>query len=160
MSGKNVTVSLAGSILKFIIFIAIIVFVFRLATTAYDFGYRVFTEEPMSNPPGVEISVAITDDMSTMDIGKMLENQGLIRDAKLFFIQEKVSEYKDKIVPGTYTLNTSMTAEEMLAVIGGTVEETTEENIGDSQTLTDPTEEGGAPEAESEELITEESAEE
>ena len=160
MSGKNVTVSLAGSIVKIVIFIAIVVLVFRLATTAYDFGYRVFTEEPMSNPPGLEISVAITDDMSTMDIGKMLENQGLIRDAKLFFVQEKVSEYKDKINPGTYTLNTSMTAEEMLAVIGGTVEETTEEYTGDSEPLTDPTQEGGAAEVETEELVTDESSEE
>ncbi len=122
MSGKNVTVSIAGSIIRFAVLAVIIAFAFRFATTAYDFGYRVFAEPAMSGEPGTDISVAITDDMNTMDIGKMLEKQGLISDAKLFYIQEKVSEYKDMIQPGVYVLNTSMTAEEMLAVMGASEE--------------------------------------
>ena len=127
MSGKNVTVSIAGSIIRFAILAVIIAFAFRFATAAYDFGYRVFAEPAMSGEPGVDISVAITDDMSTMEIGKLLEDQGLIADAKLFYVQEKVSEYKDMIRPGVYVLNTSMTSEEMLAIMGVTAESTTEE---------------------------------
>ncbi|MDD2970637.1 MAG: endolytic transglycosylase MltG [Lachnospiraceae bacterium] len=162
MSGRNVTVSLAGSIVRIGILAAVVIFVIRLSTVAYDFGYRVFTEEPVSNPPGLDISVAITDDMSTMDIGKMLEKQGLIQDAKLFYIQEKVSEYKDQIKPGTYTLSTSMTAEEMMAVLASADEESTAEEDygGNSESMKDATEEGGASESMTEEAYTEGMSEE
>ena len=50
-----------------------------------------------------------------MDVAKTLENRGLIGDARVFFLQEMLSEYRGKIQPGVYTLNTSMTAEKMLA---------------------------------------------
>lgn len=137
MSGKNITVSIAGSIIRFAVLAVIVAFAFRFATAAYDFGYRVFAEPAMSSEPGVDISVAITDDMSTMDVGELLEDQGLIADAKLFYVQEKVSEYKGMIQPGIYVLNTSMTAEEMLAIMGATAEEATEEYDGNADSPAD-----------------------
>ncbi len=136
MSGKNVTVGIAGSIIRFAVLAVIIAFAYRFAIAAYDFGYRVFAEPAMSSEPGVDISVAITDDMSVMDIGELLQDQGLIADAKLFYIQEKVSEYKDMIRPGIYVLNTSMTAEEMLAVMGAAAEEN-EGNIDNPADMAD-----------------------
>ena len=68
-----------------------------MAIGAYEFGYRVFAEPAMSEEPGITISVSITEDMDTMAVGKLLESKGLIRDARLFYVQEIVSEYKDKI---------------------------------------------------------------
>ena len=57
-----------------------------------------------------------------------LEEYGLIRNQNLFYAQYMVSEYKDKFVPGNYDLNTSMTAEEMMAVMSpGADEEEAEE---------------------------------
>ena len=53
------------------------------------------------------------------DLGKMLEEKGLIRDPKLFFVQKKCSVYDNDIQPGFYTLNTSMTADDMFAIIAG-----------------------------------------
>lgn len=139
MRGKNITVSIASSIIRIAVLAVIIVFAFRLATAAYDFGYRVFAEPAMSSEPGVDIRVAVTDDMSTMDIGKLLESQGLIADANLFYVQEKVSEYKDQIQSGIYVLNTSMTAEEMLAILGATVDEKIEEYDAGEKSPTDTT---------------------
>lgn len=137
MSGKNITAGIASFIIRIAVLAVIIVFAFRLATTAYDFGYRVFTEPAMSSEPGVDIRVSITDDMSTMDIGKLLENQGLIADTNLFYVQEKVSEYKNQIQPGNYVLNTSMTAEEMLAIMGATADKTTEAYDASEESPTD-----------------------
>ena len=57
----------------------------------------------------------------------MLEAEGLIRDSKLFFAQLKLSAYSGKLLPGTYTLNTSMTGKEMIAVMGTGAEESTEQ---------------------------------
>ena len=46
----------------------------------------------------------------------MLVQRGLIRDAKLFVIQEKLSGLEEGLRPGTYDLNTAMTVEEMLEI--------------------------------------------
>ena len=64
--------------------------------------------------------------MSGSDIGSMLEDKGLIRDGKLFAVQLKLSAYSKKIKPGVYTLNTSMTAKEMMEVMSPVPEKDTE----------------------------------
>jgi UPF0755 protein len=75
------------------------------------------------------ISVIVEKGDSVTDVGKMLEEKGLIRDAKLFTIQEFLSEHHGKIQPGIYDLSTSMTSQEMLAVMAA---DSTEED-SDSQ---------------------------
>ena len=89
---------------------------------AYDFGYRVFTEPAMSEEPGEDVLVQIKDGMSAMEIGEMLEEKGLIRDKNLFFFQLKLSAYSKRMIPGVYTLNTSMTAKDMMVEISETAE--------------------------------------
>ncbi len=122
---------IVGSILDTIIKLAIIIFlammIYRGALIAYDYGYRVFTEAPVSVGEGRIISVEVKADMSSRDLGEMLQRKGLIRDSRIFFIQEFLSEYRGKEVPGIYDLSTAMTAEEMLAVMCATGEETEEE---------------------------------
>ena len=55
------------------------------------------------------------------EIGVLLESKGLIKDGTLFYLQNILSKYKGDLKAGTYTLNTSMTTEEMMAVISGEV---------------------------------------
>ena len=57
------------------------------------------------------------------EIGANLEKNGLIRDAALFRIQEMLSAYKDEMKPGTYELSTSMTTDEMMAIMSMGAEE-------------------------------------
>ena len=104
-------VSISFSVL--VILLVLIGFV-KVGTYCYDFGYRIFTEEAIDEEPGRDIVIQITDDMSGMDIAKELENKGLIQDARLFYVQLKVSAYSKKINPGVYTLNTSMQARDMM----------------------------------------------
>ena len=66
---------------------------------------------------GKDRLVQVKDSMSEMEIAEMLEEKGLIRDRFLFVLQLKVSGYSGKLKAGPYTLNTSMTAEEMLQVM-------------------------------------------
>ena len=61
--------------------------------------------------------MAITEGMSASEIGHLLENKGLIRDAKLFVLQYYLSEYRKDVRPGVFELNTSMTVEEMMAAM-------------------------------------------
>ena len=88
-----------------------------VAVVAYDFGYRVFTEPPMEEVPGEKVVVVITEDMDGTEIGKVLKDNGLVRDENLFALQLALSAYKNRIVPGEYTLNTAMTAKEMMVVM-------------------------------------------
>jgi len=88
-----------------------------VAMVAYDFGYRVFTEPAMEEEPGENVVVTIKSDMDGNEIGKVLKDNGLVRDENLFALQLALSAYKDRIVPGEYTLNTSMTAKEMMVVM-------------------------------------------
>ena len=104
---------------SFSILILLVIFigVFRATSTCYEFGYRIFTEKPMSKEPGTDIVVELDAKDSAFDVGKMLEAKGLIRDASLYVAQYYLSAYKGDLIPGTYTLNTSMTTKEMLIVM-------------------------------------------
>ena len=89
----------------------------RFAGEAYEFGYKIFTEEPVSTAPGLDITVTIPKGSNAYDIGKLLEERGVIRDARVFFVQELISDYRGKLSAGTYTLNTSWDIEDLLAVL-------------------------------------------
>lgn len=117
MSIKEIIGSTVQIIVKVVLFAIIIMYIFRAAVAVYDYGYRVFTEEAISTGEGRIISVSIEGGQSALDVGKMLEEKGLIRDGRLFMIQELLSENHGNIQPGVYDLNTSMTAQEMLDVI-------------------------------------------
>ena len=117
-------VSISFSVL--VILLVLIGFV-KVGTYCYDFGYRIFTEEAIDEEPGRDVVIQITDDMSGMDIAKELENKGLIQDARLFYVQLKVSAYSKKINPGVYTLNTSMQARDMMVVMSKEQEESSDQ---------------------------------
>lgn len=117
MNIKEVIGSTFELIVKAAFLIFAITYIIKVATSAYEYGYRVFTEEPVSQGEGRTISVSVEEPVSAKDVGKMLEERGLIRDANLFVIQELLSENHNKIQPGIYDLSTSMTAEEMMSVM-------------------------------------------
>ena len=127
MSTRQMVTAVISTILKVAVAVAAVVIIYKGAVIAYDYGYRVFKEEPVSEAPGIDINVEITAGKGTMQIGEILESKGLIRDAKLFYIQNLLSHYKDKLKPGAYVLNTSMTMEEMMEIMSAEPEETTED---------------------------------
>lgn len=116
-------VSISFSIL---VTLLVVVGLVELGSYCYDFGYRVFTETPIDKTPGTDIVVQVTADMSEHEIGKMLEEEGLVRDGTLFYAQLKLSAYSGELLPGTYTLNTSMTGKDMIVIMATEPEESTE----------------------------------
>ena len=87
---------------------------------------NLITETPIDKTPGTDVVVQVTADMSEHEIGKMLEEEGLVRDGTLFYAQLKLSAYSGELLPGTYTLNTSMTGKDMIVVMATEPEESTE----------------------------------
>ena len=117
MNSKEVVVSIFSTVFKVVLAIIIVMMVYKWSMTAYEYGQRIFNEPPMTAGEGRNVIVVVEEGDTAKKIGSMLEKNGLIRDASLFRIQEMLSAYKDEMKPGTYELNTSMTAEEMMQIM-------------------------------------------
>ncbi len=114
MKVRDIVLTVCETILKIAIVVIIAMFIYRGALLAYDYGYRIFEEPPMSEGEGREVVITIPEGMSAKEMGELLYMKGLIRDEKLFRIQYFLSEYKKDLLSGTFTLRTNMTVEEML----------------------------------------------
>lgn len=128
-SVKEIIGSVFSVAVKVVLAILVVMFIYKYALLAYNYGYRVFTEPPVSTGQGRDITVSIGEDTSVKDIGEMLETKGLVRDGKLFFLQELGSENHGKIKAGKYVLNTNMTANEMIAIMAQAEAAVTEEDL-------------------------------
>lgn len=109
---------IAGGFFRFAVYLIVAAAVIYIGKTAYDFGYNIFYQQPVdSEDEGKDVTVVVEEGDSVYQIGKTLENRGLIRDAKVFVVQEKLSNYSGKLQPGTYILNTSMTPDEIMEIL-------------------------------------------
>ena len=130
MSSKKIVFMIVKTVCSIILLMLIFSFVYSMCSKAYDFGFRIFAEDPVSPAPGHTVSVAIVEGKSVMEIGEILEGKGLIRDAYLFYLQEMFSTYHKKLQPGVYELSTAMTPEEMMGVMAASsVDDFEEEEI-------------------------------
>lgn len=131
-TAKNIVIAISGAIVRVAIVLLCGVIIKKYAVKAYDFGFRIFAEQPVSSEgEGRNITITVNSSDSQSDIIQMLEDKGLIRDANIFKVQKKLSLYKADIKPGTYELNTSMTTDEMLEILVGEIEESEEETEPD-----------------------------
>ena len=118
MDVKQLLGAVSATIIKIVVAVIIIVSVFRLAVYAYDFGYQVFADMPVSEGEGRIVSVEISEGLENRELAKMLEQKGLVNDANVFYIYDLLSDYREKkLKPGTYELSTAMNAEEILAIL-------------------------------------------
>lgn len=106
---------------RILLAVVVIMIVYIGALTAYDLGYRIFAEKPVSTAPGKEVVFVVDEGMSTSAVAEALEAQGIIRDAFIFKIQNKLSHYSSGFKAGAYTLNTSMDNDEIMAILSGEV---------------------------------------
>ena len=110
------------SVVKIVVIILVIMVVYRLGSMAYSYGERIFGEPPMESAPGTDIVITVGSEDSVRDIADNLKAAGLIRDAGLFVLQERLAGYKEGVKAGTYTLNTSMTPEELIQTMAASDE--------------------------------------
>ena len=129
MKARYLITAAVETIIKVVVLAAVVVFIVRGASKAYDFGYRVFADEPISVSGGRTITVGISENMSVKDIALMLEEKGLIEDADLFVVQELLSAYHGELRPGIYDLSTDMTATQMMEIMSASGQETEEDKI-------------------------------
>ncbi|MBE5996535.1 MAG: hypothetical protein E7240_04150 [Lachnospiraceae bacterium] len=142
-TGYRVAVSGARRLVSLLLFTLVMIVIFFLGRTAYHFGYSVFHQVPVAEPPGENITVTIAEGADAREIGITLRNAGLIEDVTLFRVQERLSAYhkelSEEFKGGTFRLNTSQTTDEMLAVIAGEATEVQEVNeSGTESDVRDP----------------------
>lgn len=125
MKKDSVAFIIVGIIIRILLCVILLLMLVYAGRRAYKFGYSVFSQETYANPPGKRVAVTIGEDMSTAEIAELLMNRELIKDANVFRVQYLLSEYRGKIRPGSYVLNNSQTADEMLEILAG--EDETEE---------------------------------
>lgn len=124
---KSMIISFFSIIFRIFLIVVALVFVIKAGNKAYSLGYRIFAEPAVSSGDGIDITVTIPMGSDPEKIGEILEDKGLIRDGSLFKYQERLSAYHGELQSGTYTLNTSMTAEEMMKIMADDEEDEEEE---------------------------------
>lgn len=137
MSASKIVMRIVSISFSVLVFIVVVYGLYQVGLHAYSYGYRIFTEPAVSSGNGRDRLVQVRNSMDASDIAELLENKGLIRDKWLFVLQLKLLEYDDRLVPGHYTLNTSMTAREMMEVMSGAQEETADGQDGADSKETD-----------------------
>ncbi|KAB1437722.1 endolytic transglycosylase MltG [Candidatus Galacturonibacter soehngenii] len=127
MSAKKFVTTIISVSVEVIFLALIIIVIYNGGMKAYSFGFSVFAEQPITAEPGRDVSVTIDSKLSAYELGKFLEEKGLVRDAKVFYVQMKLMSVNGKVKSGRYTLNTSMTAEEMIQTITADSQESEKE---------------------------------
>ncbi len=107
-------------LLKFTVKIVLILTFALMCFFGYRFCYMIFDTSPLaaSEETAEEVTVRFDFSMSVKDVGRVLENSGLIENASVFTVQFKLFTVKGtSVIPGTYTLSSYMTPEEIIETI-------------------------------------------
>lgn len=122
MKSRNMILTVAVVLLRFAIFAYLVLVIWNLGETSYSYCYRIIAQTVMEAEPGRDVSISFTKNMSTKELARLLEKDGLVEDATIFQLQLIINKYDKKLEPGTYILNTSMTPEQMMQIMAGEVE--------------------------------------
>lgn len=105
-------ISISGRI---VLYVLIAVLLLMGAKKGYAFGHSIFYAPGIDEAPGIDKTVILDGDESVADVGKLLEDIGLIRDHHAFSIQALVYGYE--VQKGTWTVNTSMNSKEIINLL-------------------------------------------
>ena len=97
METRDVVGAVLNTMIKVVLTVLVVILVYRGAITGYNFGYRVFKQEPMTLGEGRTVTVTIKENMSVKEIGELFLQKGLIKDTTLFMAQYYLSEFRISI---------------------------------------------------------------
>ncbi len=106
-------------ILLNVIFYGLVLFgCVQIAHSGYSFTYDVLGETMAELPPGKDQSFTLESGKTDYEVAAALAERNLVKDQYTFYLRMKLEEGRDKAPrPGIYTLNPSMTYEEILSEI-------------------------------------------
>ena len=110
---NKITMAIIRISVKLMLLALLILLLYEAVIRGYAFGHAVFYAEAVEAAPGHDITVVVKDGEDVSQAADELEKKGLIKNIYAFLFQSRFYDY-DKIYPGTYTFNTSMTSKEIL----------------------------------------------
>ena len=114
----GIVIDTLGSIIIYAVIALAILFMAGQAKHYYDVGYGVFSQQGKdARGTGKVVAFTVEEGIKAPKLAEQLEEQGIIESARLFLIQERVSDYAGMYVAGTYALSSEMTTEESMRVI-------------------------------------------
>ncbi|MBQ8986972.1 MAG: endolytic transglycosylase MltG [Lachnospiraceae bacterium] len=117
----GVIVDTLGSLIIYVLIAAAILFMAGQAKHYYEVGYGVFSQQGKdAKGTGKVVQFTVEEGTTATGLAEKLEEAGLVESARLFLIQERVSDYAGQYVAGTYALSSEMTTEDIMKVISGT----------------------------------------
>ena len=125
---NKITMAIIRISVKLMLLALLILLLYEAVIRGYAFGHAVFYAEAVEAAPGQDVSQAADE----------LEKKGLIKNIYAFLFQSRFYDY-DKIYPGTYTFNTSMTSKEILQKLSEKPENEEDEKSGDKSGSTKTT---------------------
>lgn len=123
MQARRILLRILLLVIKILLAVVIAVGVYRVGEFAYGFGHSLYDNESVSDPPGKDVAIVLPEGSTVGKVAALLEAKGLIKDELVFRVQERLSHYHGQIQAGNYVLNTSMNAEEILAILSGHAED-------------------------------------
>lgn len=80
--------------------------------------YRfVFLSKPVSAKAGESIIITVKPGMNAKEIGRKLQDKGLIRSLAVFQIASKIKRLDNSLKAGEYSLHSGMPLQEIIAII-------------------------------------------
>ena len=114
----RLTLSGIKGIVKILIMVCLLIALIALGRKTYELGYAAFNEKPVDQGEGRAVTVTVREEMSVYDIGRMLRREGVLNeDPMAFVLQEMISGYHNKLLPGEYVLRTSMVADDIFPIL-------------------------------------------
>ncbi|MDF2612194.1 MAG: hypothetical protein K0R92_3668 [Lachnospiraceae bacterium] len=124
--------------MNIIFYVLVVILIINVSKKAYEFTYQLYGPDTVDAAPGRDIILQIKQGESSMDVASKLELNQAIDNKYSFYFKTKLQNLS--IMPGTYEINSSMTYEEILAVITDySASIVKDEDAGtDSETTTEP----------------------
>lgn len=135
---NKITMAIIRISVKLMLLALLILLLYEAVIRGYAFGHAVFYAEAVEAAPGHDITVVVKDGEDVSQAADELEKKGLIKNIYAFLFQSRFYDY-DKIYPGTYTFNTSMTSKEILQKLSEKPENEEDEKSGDKSGSTKTT---------------------
>lgn len=107
--------------INILVLAVMLMLIYTYAGKGYEFGKAIFTEKGMTGEENAkEVIVTIPKNSSSGDIADIITKAGLVKDKNVFLVQLMLSEDKDKIEAGTYTLSTADTPSDIIQKLAKT----------------------------------------
>ena len=102
-----------------VIFYGLVVFGgIELCRTGYSFAYEILGDCAMEMPPGEDKMFTVAASQDDFEVAENLETMGLVSNKYSFYLRMQLrKEENTSLKTGVYTLNTSMSYDEILHII-------------------------------------------